>query len=169
MLSFDIRTLESKAAQVQGDLPADDPVWGANDPRPVGAVHVEGRLSAAGESRFYLSGEISGAVQLSCRRCLVDVTETVREGIQCLFAPEGDPTAEGDPDVYLYDPGARELDLKGAVRESWLLAAPAFVQCKADCRGLCPRCGIDLNTGTCSCVPATSDSRWDALRNLSQH
>ena len=168
MLSFDIRTLESKAAQVRADLPAEDPVWDANDPRPISAVHVEGRLSAAGEGRFYFSGHISGSVRQSCRRCLVDVTESVEEEIHTLFAPQGDPTAEDDPDVYLYDPGARELDLRQAVRESWLLAVPAFMQCKPDCRGLCPQCGIDLNTGTCSCVPEHSDSRWDALRDLSQ-
>jgi uncharacterized protein len=169
MLSFDIRTLESKAAQVHDDLPADDPVWGAGDPRPSGGVHVEGRLSAAGDGRFYFSGHISGSVQLNCRRCLVDVTETVEEDMHSLFAPEGDPTAEDDPDVYLYDLGARELDLRPAVRECWLLTAPAFVQCKADCLGLCPQCGTDLNTGTCSCVPETTDSRWDALRKVTQN
>jgi uncharacterized protein len=168
MLSFDIQTLESKAVQVHEDLPAADPIWGDNDPRPTTGVHVEGRLSAAGDARFYLSGRISGSVQLNCRRCLVDVTAAVEEEIHSLFAPRGDSTAEDDPDVYLYDPGAYELDLRPAVRECWLLAAPVFVQCKPDCRGLCPQCGTDVNAGTCSCEPATPDSRWDALRNVTQ-
>ncbi len=168
MLSFDIRTLESRAAQVDDDLPASDPVWGTEDSRPTGGVHVEGRLSAAGDDRFYFSGHVSGSVQLGCRRCLVDVTVAVSEEIHFLVAPKGDPTAEDDPDVYLYDSGARELDLSPAVRESWLLAVPAFAQCKPDCQGLCPQCGTDLNTGTCSCTPAIPDSRWDALRNVTQ-
>jgi uncharacterized protein len=168
MLSFDLRTLESKAAQVHDDLPATDPVWGDSDPHPLTGVHVEGRLSAAGDGRFYFSGQISGSVQLNCRRCLVDVTAEVKEEMHSIFVSIGDSTAEDDPDVYLYDPGASELDLRPAVRECWLLSVPAFVQCKPGCRGLCPQCGTDLNSGTCSCEPATSDSRWNALRNVTQ-
>ena len=165
MLSFDIQALESKAVQVDTDLAADDPVWDTEDPRPAEGVHVEGRLSAAGDDRFYFNGHISGAVMLDCRRCLADVTVKVQDTMSILIAPTGDPAAEDDPDVFLYDASGRELDIRPAVREAWLLAVPAFVQCKPDCKGLCPQCGTDLNTGTCDCVPVPSDSRWDTLRN----
>jgi len=168
MLSFDLRTLESKAAQVHDDLPASDPVWEPTDIAPDGAVRVEGRVSAAGEDRFYFSGHISGTVTLDCRRCLADVSVRVDDEIHVIFAPIGDATTEDDPDVFLYDTGARDLDLRPAVRESWLLAAPAYAQCKDDCQGLCRQCGTDLNTGTCSCVPESTDSRWDALRTRSK-
>jgi uncharacterized protein len=166
MLSFDIQALESKAAQLSTTLPATDPVWNDNDLRPTDGVHVEGRLSAAGDDRFYFSGHISGTVTLDCRRCLVDVDVQVKDDIHVIFAPTGDTTAEDDPDVFLYDAGARELDIRPAVRETWLLAAPAFAQCTPECKGLCPQCGIDLNTGTCDCVPEKLDSRWDALRGV---
>jgi len=168
MLSFDIRALESNAVQVQGALSADDPVWIEGDVRPVDAVHVEGRISVAGEGRFYFSGHLRGTVQLDCRRCLVDVVADVSEEAHFLFAPIGDETTEDDPDVFLYDPAAHDLDLRPAVREFWLLSAPAFVQCTPDCKGLCPQCGTDLNTATCSCVVEHTDSRWDALRKVPQ-
>jgi len=166
MLSFDIRELESKAAQVDSNLTAADPVWLDGDVRPVDAVHVVGRLSVAGEGRFYFSGHINGTVQMDCRRCLVEVTTAVSEEAHFLFAPEGDETAADDPDVFLYDPGVHTLDLRPAVREFWLLSAPSFVQCTPECLGLCPQCGTDLNTGTCNCVPVNTDSPWDTLRNL---
>jgi uncharacterized protein len=164
MLSFDIRALESRAVQVHDDLPATDPVWDAGDVRPVDAVHVEGRLSGAGEDRFYFSGHLSGTVNLECRRCLTDVAVGVDEDVKFLFAPTGDPTAEDDPDVFTYDPGARELDIRPAVREGWLLDVPAFAQCRPDCKGLCPTCGADRNTGACTCATEQTDPRWDALR-----
>jgi len=167
MLSFDLRTLESKAAQVHADLPATDPVWEPSDVVPDGAVRVEGRVSAAGEGRFYLSGHISGSVTLDCRRCLADVSVVVRDELHVIFAPIGDATTEDDPDVFLYDAGAHDLDLRPAIRESWLLAVPGFAQCKDDCKGLCRQCGTDLNTGTCRCVPESTDRRWDALRQAS--
>lgn len=164
MLSFDIRTLESEAVQVDGDLAADDPIWNAADTRPLDAVHVEGRFSTAGNGRFYFSGRFSGAVTLECRKCLVEVTREVGEEAHFLFAPSGDPTTEDDPDVFTYDPGAHQLDLKPAVREGWLLSVPGFVECREDCKGLCLKCGADLNQGPCDCEPATTDPRWDSLR-----
>ena len=62
--------------------------------------------------------------------------------------------------------GARSLDLRPAVREEWLLAAPAFVLCREDCKGLCPRCGADLNEGPCSCTKTEIDPRWASLAAL---
>jgi addiction module HigA family antidote len=165
MLSFDIRTLESVAAQVDGDLPADDPIWTAADTRPLDAVHVEGRFSSAGSGRFYFSGRFSGAVKLECRKCLTDVTREVSEEVHFLFAPSGDTTTEDDPDVFTYDPGARQIDVRPAVREGWLLSVPAFAECREDCKGLCLTCGANLNEGPCNCEPATSDARWDSLRH----
>lgn len=162
MLSFDIRSLGARAAQVEGTLAPDDPIWEDGDPRPSGPVRVEGRLSPAGQSRFYLSGRISGQATMECRRCLTEVTEDVHDELHAVFAPTGD-TEVDDPDVFEFDPQARELDLRAAVRESWLLAAPSFAECREDCKGLCPTCGSDLNEEECGCEPAR-DSRWDALR-----
>jgi uncharacterized protein len=167
MLSFDIRTLESAAAQVVGDLPADDPIWTAADTRPLDAVHVEGRFSSAGNGRFYFSGRFSGAVKLDCRKCLTEVARDVNEDAHFLFAPADDPTTEDDPDVFAYDPGAHQLDVRPAVREGWLLSVPTLVDCREDCKGLCLKCGADLNEGACDCEPITTDARWDSLRHSS--
>ena len=165
MLCFDIRSLESQAVQVDDDLAADDPVWESEGPRPDGPLHVTGRLSNAGPGRFYFSGRIEGTMAGECRRCLRDVTVPVDDEVHLFFAEEGDETAEDDPDVYPIDATARELDLRPAIRESYSLAAPQFVLCTEDCKGLCPTCGADRNAGDCACAPA-SDTRWDALRSL---
>jgi uncharacterized protein len=150
MLQFDIRSLESIAARVDGDLDPEDPVWEEADPRPAGAIRVVGRLSAAGADRFYFSGRLEGRVALECRRCLAPIDLKVEDEAHFIFVPEGGIEAD-DPDVYLFDPMARSLDLRPAVRESWLLAAPQFAVCREDCRGICPTCGTDLNTGSCEC------------------
>src|SRR5690242_83019 len=167
MLSFDIRSLEDHAAVVDEALPADDPIWEADDPKPETALHVTGRLSAAGPGRFYWHGRIEGSVALDCSRCLTGTHVAVADEAHLIFAEPGDD-ADDDPDVYEIDPDARELDLRPAIREEWLLAAPSFAVCREDCKGLCPQCGIDRNTGSCSCEPASSDPRWDALRKLSK-
>lgn len=161
MLSFDIRSLEAQAANVDERLGADDAVWEEGDPKPDRSVHVTGRLSAAGTGQFYWHGRISGDVTAPCRRCLNEAHAHVEDESHIIYA-EADGEID-DPDVYLLDPAERHLDLRAAIREEWLLAQPHFFVCRDDCLGLCPRCGANLNDGGCSCPPPT-DSRWADLR-----
>lgn len=163
MLYFDIRSLEARAESVDGVLDGADPVWEGDDVLPLGdGVHVQGRLSSAGQGRFYFTGTLEGSAQTTCRRCLVDVTQQVVGDLQFLFAESGLDEAEED-DVVPIPAGARELDLRPAIREEWLLAVPRFALCSEDCLGLCATCGADRNTGACTCAPAT-DPRWAGLR-----
>lgn len=164
MLSFDRSSLETKAARVDGRLSPDDPVWISGDVRPTGDLHVTGRLSPAGEGRFYFSGRFEGEVSAECRRCLAPVTAPVADEVQFVLAEMGDEELD-DSDLYVLDPREHMVDLRPALREQWLLSVPAFVVCREDCQGLCPHCGADLNEGPCAC-PKETDRRWDALKDL---
>lgn len=166
MLSIDIRSLDSQAARVDAVLSRDDAVWEDDDVRPTDGVHVTGRLSRAGSDRYYFSGRLEGTVATQCRRCLEPVASGITDELHLIFAEPGAVGSE-DPDVYAVSPTARELDLRPAVREQWLLAAPTLLLCREDCGGLCPRCGADLNEGPCGCPP-DNDSRWNALRTLDE-
>jgi uncharacterized protein len=161
MLSFDRSSVETKAVRVDGKLASTDPVWLEADSRPVGDLEVSGRLSSAGDGRFYFSGRMTGEAEADCSRCLTPARARVKEELHLLFADAVDKEAD-DSDVYMLEPRATTVDLRPALREEWLLAAPGFVLCREDCKGLCPRCGADLNQGACKCPPEI-DSRWDAL------
>jgi uncharacterized protein len=164
MLSFDLRSLDAKAAVVEGELDPDDAVWQESDERPTEPITVTGRISAAGEGRYYWSGRLAGSVEMACRRCLEPVRLDVDEEAQMLFAEvEDEDDVVDDPDIFQIAPGASTLDIRPAVREQWLLVVPGFALCREDCKGLCANCGADLNAGACACPPAT-DNRWDALR-----
>ena len=145
MLSFDIRTLSQGAVQVEGDLHADDSVWLEHDIRPVGNVHVTGRLSGAGSGRYYFSGAFTGTAAGECRRCLTPVESAVSGDAHFLFADADDENAD-EPDVFPIGELGTMLDLRPALREQWLLEAPALPLCRPECLGLCPTCGVDLNT-----------------------
>jgi len=54
------------------------------------------------------------------------------------------------------------------MREQFYLALPMKPLCREDCKGLCPRCGEDLNVKGCGCVIETADPRWEALKTLKQ-
>jgi hypothetical protein len=112
MLSFDIRSLQSAAAAVDGELAPDDAIWQEGDPRPATPVHVVGRLSTAGPGRYYFSGRIEGTVSSECRRCLADCSEQVAADSHLIFAEAGLDEADDESDVFVLDRGARSLDLR---------------------------------------------------------
>src|SRR5262249_5526290 len=117
-------------------------------------------------------GRLHGDVGAVCSRCAGPAHVTVDEPFQILYAPRGsrldlpDPEATlGDePDIIHYD--GEEIDLAEMLREEVLLALPIAPLCKEDCKGLCPRCGADLNEGDCGCPQEPHDERFAALRNL---
>ncbi len=164
MLSFDIRSLDTQAAIVDDELSPDDEIWESGDPKPSTPLRVRGRLSAAGPDRFYWHGTMEGDVALECSRCLGEASAHVMEEAHLIFADAGSEGAEDDPDVFVLDETATELDLRPALREQWLLNVPGFALCRDDCKGLCPTCGAELNLGDCACELRSADPRWDGLR-----
>jgi uncharacterized protein len=105
---------------------------------------------------------MAGEVTAECRRCLTPTRAQVDEELHLLFADATDEESD-ESDEYLLEPRAPTIDLRPALREQWLLAAPGFALCREDCKGLCPRCGADLNLGPCGCAP-NIDPRWAALK-----
>ena len=57
------------------------------------------------------------------------------------------------------------FDLDPLVTEDIFLELPSKFLCSEDCKGVCPKCGKDLNTGSCSCEKEI-DPRLAALKQL---
>ena len=162
MLSFDIRSLAHTAVVVDDVLGPDDPVWEDGDIMPAEPLHVKGRLSPAGEGRYYWHGSLTGSVNLECSRCLGPSSATVSDDTHIIFAESGAGDVVDDPDVFMLGDRQNELDLRPAIREQWLLNVPAYALCRDDCKGLCATCGAELNAGDCGCTAAQKDVRSDA-------
>jgi uncharacterized protein len=58
------------------------------------------------------------------------------------------------------------LDVDDDVRQHLLLSLPPKPLCSAACKGLCARCGKNLNKGPCGCPPENIASAFDVLKNL---
>lgn len=59
-----------------------------------------------------------------------------------------------------------QLDLRALCYTEVVLRLPTKHLCRADCKGLCSRCGADLNQGDCSCPKTEIDPRLEALKSL---
>ncbi|MGB9607100.1 MAG: YceD family protein [bacterium] len=55
------------------------------------------------------------------------------------------------------------LDLSELLRQNIIIALPVAPLCSPDCKGLCPKCGKDLNEGECDCEKKKIDPRWQKL------
>jgi uncharacterized protein len=118
---------------------------------------------------LYLEGRVDAALDLECSRCLVRYRDPLRESFRLVLEPAGarvppEPEAARDlarSGMCLGDElemgwfQGPEIDLVGLVREVVALALPFQPLCRADCRGLCPRCGVDRNVEACGCAGET--------------
>ena len=117
-----------------------------------------------------VEAHLGGVQRETCGRCLGEVEVPVRLDIEEEFFATVDGSTgtalppPTDPEAFLLDTN-HVLDLEEAMRQCWTAALPMRTLCRPDCRGLCPRCGHDLNEGACSCGPE-EDERWSALREL---
>lgn len=169
MLTLDLARLGRRGiVQVDARVPADDPLWEGLEGSFEGQVEVLLRVSQAGSGEIVARGTVRGTLLQECRRCLGPVRTSLAEELTMVFAPSGSPEEEDDGDVRPFKANAAELDLGQPVHEELVLAIEPYVVCNPECRGLCPQCGANLNTETCSCTEEGSDPRWDALRALKE-
>jgi uncharacterized protein len=162
MLQVNLRAAADGPVETNAEIPAADPAFADLEIAPVRPVRVSGRLMASGPGSYYWEGRVRTAVRVTCRRCLATVTAEVGDDVRLLFTEDED---NDDPSAVAIPPRAGELELADVIREALILAAPEFPLCREDCRGLCPRCGADLNDGPCGCRPE-GDPRWAALQGL---
>jgi uncharacterized protein len=150
----------------------------APDVHQVGPLPVMGRADLIVEHRGHkeqvpdirLRAAYRGDFELLCARCVEPVPTAVAGDFDLIFRPQ---SVDAEPGERAITPDETEigyyeesgLSLEDVVREQVLLSLPTRTLCKEDCKGLCPRCGQNLNLQSCNC-DTTSESRWNALAGL---
>lgn len=159
------------SVRVQREIGAEDPLWEDADLNLVSAVDVDLRVIATSTGQVVARGRVTAHLGGRCRRCLEPVESTVDQELSLVWAPPDELADEEDEpgtELRSLDVSQNQLDMAEAIREELILAAPTYVLCSEDCRGLCPRCGINRNEASCDCTLREPDPRWDALRALQQ-
>lgn len=117
---------------------------------------------------MHLSIELSVDYTVQCARCLRELDRHMTLAVEKTVAVSGTLENE-DADKIIDDYVLIEnstLDLRDAVEEQLFLELPYRHLCREDCRGLCSRCGKDLNEGDCNCPKHEADPRLAALKAL---
>jgi uncharacterized protein len=113
---------------------------------------------------IWARGELAVGIDLQCVRCLAPVEQELEIELDERFRlPPIDEADRGEVYPISVD---HHIDLEPVLREAVIVATPMRVLCRAECAGLCPICGKDLNEGPCDCPADDIDPRMAALRVL---
>jgi uncharacterized protein len=178
---LDLNTVTTPEVPVERVFPPADIRREADDVRPVGEVRFNGRLQKQADNRYRLLGRLSAVLELDCGRCLEPFTLPVNAEVDLTYVPHptnpspstGNAATTTVEEIELSDDDlttafyrGQVLDLVDMVREQFYLAMPMRPLCRHDCRGLCPKCGTNLNVETCQCTTEWQDPRLAVLRTF---
>jgi len=117
------------------------------------------------EDSILLTGIIKYTYKVDCARCLTEFENTIRTKFEAFVVKkQDDDDNESDEIKLVLKDGCVNLD--ETIKQMIYLSMPMKSVCKADCKGICPTCGVNLNVEKCKCQNNGTDPRFDKLKNL---
>lgn len=106
--------------------------------------------------------------KLICDRCAAEFEKEIesRYRMVYLFEQEIHNSEKERIEIVYLHPDTEKIDISNDVKDFAMLAIPMKILCREDCRGLCARCGKNLNEGECNCTKEETDPRWEPLLEL---
>ena len=132
-------------------------VLSAKSPVAVDVTHMSGRVLHI-EARCHVSALIP------CGRCLEEVERTFSVSLSRDVDMKKMETEQG-LDEYSLITGT-ELDVDRMIHNELLVQWPLRVLCREDCKGICSRCGTNLNYHNCDCENQSLDPRMAAISDI---
>ena len=156
--------LEGAVDRIEFDFEFEVPEGSAgNDVLFPNPVRVNGRVTdTGGYIELCCSADVDYVT--SCARCLREVRGVLPLEWKKSVAAAGTLVNEDTDDYVLAENG--RIEVLVPFSEQIILEFPTKVLCKPDCKGLCSKCGADLNDGECSCPKKEIDPRLAVLAKI---
>lgn len=108
---------------------------------------------------FLITGSAEAEAVTSCSRCLEDVDVKLSAKIDAYYLIEAPETA-GENEINEFEilPDDHNIPLGEIIEATMIVDAPPKPLCAEDCKGLCPKCGTNLNKKTCNCADQPDES-----------
>ena len=123
--------------------------------------------------KFLLDVALSGGLRLRCDRCLEAFEQELEARFHIYLVvrlpvhnEEDLELLDEDLDVDFIE--GETIDLDDVIREHIYLSVPMKCICRADCRGLCPQCGANLNVASCLCRRESGHPAFLKLKELKE-
>ncbi len=123
------------------------------------------------ESEIFIRGYLSCKIEQQCSRCLKNFEAKIETNLNVVYIPydymgreehyelKGDELETGffKNDI---------IDIDDLLKEQVFLNISMKPLCSPDCKGLCPKCGLDLNIASCTCEASEIDPRLAVLKQF---
>jgi uncharacterized protein len=138
----------------------------------VGAYDIVGKepvnltISKVGKNKLLISGNGHIAIEIPCDRCLEPVSTDIDFSIEkeaSISNTDFNGVEEQEEQDYI---DGYNLDVDKLVFGEVLLSFPAKTLCKEDCKGLCLKCGANLNVTECGCDRESLDPRMSVFKDI---
>ncbi len=126
-------------------------------------LHIKGNIVNNGKA-LELNAVCTGVVKVHCARCMKELDQDVNFKVKEFFVQSDGENDDDDEDVVFFE--GYNIDVKDIVVNHFLMNVSGKYLCSEDCKGLCPKCGADLNLGDCGCKNDDIDPRWAALADI---
>ena len=143
--------------------------FGSENLRQVGALDWTTTAERAGDE-VRITGTLNTTLEQMCSRCLEPARVGISKPFDLYFRERNEAMFDEDEEVELEEEDTRTAFFTGTklamgeiLREQVLLALPMKVLCRVNCKGLCPTCGMNLNSGSCSCPKEEFSPHLDTL------
>lgn len=135
-------------------------------------VVVHCSLRRKGDDKVEFQGRLQVTLTLSCDRCLEPYDLSLESEMQLLLATASDDSwrlralehGGGEFDTLILDEPV--VDLDDILRQQIFLLLPVKSLCAESCRGICHRCGANLNNEACACAGGNGDNPFAVLNQL---
>jgi uncharacterized protein len=165
---IEVEDLKQEPLHVQHTFPAGEIQFSHEDADLAEPVSADFVLTHKDQD-LRVDGTVETRMRFRCSRCTKEFSREFTAKFDLTYLPQPKWTNENaeielryeDMEVAYYDGIA--LDVNLMVLEQIELAMPMKFVCRDDCRGLCYKCGADLNEGACLCKREEADSRLSVL------
>lgn len=137
-------------------------------------VRTRCRATLAGET-VLIDGRVETALHLPCSRCLEPFDLAIKADFSLSAVSQPPASLDAGPvddiqltadDTALLVYGGDSIDLQDEIAQQVIMALPFKPLCREGCKGLCSRCGADLNRSACSCEQPNPDNPFARLKKL---
>jgi uncharacterized protein len=135
MIKISVRDIPSNGLDIDQSIPKEDIGLSCEEADIRSLLNVKARLEKVNNC-IIADTRIKAEFGYTCARCLEELHSTEERSYKFDF--------EINPEV-------EDIDLGEEIRQEIILSSPAKVLCSKDCKGICPKCGANLNLEQCKC------------------
>ncbi len=134
-MKIKVEKIRDKAIEIEEEIPASSWELDSSDIAFVDSIHLKCKFFRVGDE-IVAETLVTTHRDVVCARCL----QKTRQAVEQSFTKAYKDSEVGEC-----------LEINEDIREDILLNFPMQALCSGDCKGVCSRCGLDLNHQECNC------------------